>query len=728
MQSLPESLKSFANRIARTAVTNDATQMVRLLRMTGLMGDASGSTSAGPSGVTVADLDQSFGETALRSYGANVGIWEPRMVNGKVSFVRRMDAMHEWNYWADVGRIEPKSDKTRVLLIGESVARGYLYDPVFNPAMALQQILESQFGEGGVEVIDLARTNLGFQILEVALNALQMEPDIAVVFAGNNWYILEPSPSGVAEIDRAIATEGLVGAKRVIDAQLAQTSRRMVRQICTAYASKGVPLIWIIPEFNLRDWQDPITNAPYLGVGQNKRWLELLAEAQSALREREFEQAASLAQQMIEIDRGLCVAGLYILAECSRRAHDVEAERKYLTAARDSSSWDLSQETIPRPYSVMQEAVRAETSKHGIQVIDLPTLFKEHLRGGIPDRRLFVDYCHLTTEGIRVAMGATAAGVLHALKGVDRSGYALVSERVAPSPETEAEASFLAAITNAHCGQSYDVVQYFFQRALAYSKHVGPFMLDYMELQTQRSVPPRMSETEEQMWKAESPLMRNLLRLNRKRLDKMLLKVTINALEEAGFAARERLESICFEEHSVTHDTTDLLEYYYCSAADQPQELVWAHRCERYRPVAEYYRAYWPESRFVFVGGVGSAVRLTLTCRLPKPTPRDTTIKINLNGKPQAEFAIDSTWSTWDIELPGEAVHEGLNEVSVNWPIPEFESDKALERARLQIIERKFPEFYSVFGEIHTFTAADGRPAATRSSVTRAESSVAQVA
>ena len=295
MQSLPESLKSFANRIARTAVANNATQMVRLLRLSGLLGSTAGNTGASSSGA-VDDLDEAFGDAPVRSYGANVGIWEPRIVNGKASFVRRREAMHEWNYWADVARFDAKSDKTRVLLIGESVARGYLYDPVFNPAMALEQILESQFGEGGVEVIDLARTNLGFQILEVALNALQMEPDIAVIFAGNNWYILEPSPSGVAEIDEAIAKEGLAGAKRVIDAQLAQTAKRVVHEICTAYANKGIPLIWIIPEFNLRDWRDPITNAPYLADGQNKRWLELMADAQSALRDREFETAALLAQ------------------------------------------------------------------------------------------------------------------------------------------------------------------------------------------------------------------------------------------------------------------------------------------------------------------------------------------------------------------------------------------------------------------------------------------------
>jgi hypothetical protein len=717
MQPLTESLKSFANRIARSAVSDNAAQMIRLLRVSGLFGGPSNAAGESTAGVSVADLDEALGGAPAASYGEHVGIWGRKVVNGKVSFVRRMEAMPEWNYWADVGRIEPKSEKTRVLLIGESVARGYLYDPVFNPAMALQMILESQFGEGQVEVIDLARTNLGFQVLEVANNALQMEPDIAVIFAGNNWYISEPLPSGVAEIDEAIVKHGIAGAKPVIDAELARTAKRVVHELCSAYTSKGVPLVWIIPEFNLRDWHDPITNAPYLPDGLNKEWLELMEEAQSALHDQDFERAALLAHRMIEIDQGLCVAGYYILAECSRRANDVEGERKYLTLARDATSWDLSKTTVPRPYSAMQEAVREETRKHNIQVIDLPVLFKEYLMGGIPDRRLFLDYCHLTTEGIRVAMGAAASYVLRALKGVDIPWYALVDDHVAPSPETEAEALFLAAITNAHCSQAYDLVPYFCARSLNHSRHVGQLMLDYIEIQTQSLVPMRMSEAEDQLWKG-SPLMRNLLRLNRKRLDRSLLKVSINALEEVGIEARERVERICLEEHSVTRWQTNLLDYYYCSAANQAQELVWLlNRSERYRPDAEYYRAYWPESGFIFVGEAGCAVHLCLTCRLPKPTPRETSIKLSLNGKAQVDIVIGSKWSTWDIDLPGEAVHDGLNEIAIRWPMPEFETGKALEKARLKLIERKFPDFYPVFGEIHSFAASDGQQVSTTSPV-----------
>jgi len=727
MQSLPEALKSFANRIAQAAVPANAVQMIRLLRVSGLFGGATIEAGNTSSSASVADLDDAFGVPA-RSHGDNVGIWEPKVANGKVVFVRRTDAMAEWTYWADIGRIEPKGEKVRVLLIGESVARGYLYDPVFNPAMALQMMLETHFGEGKLEVIDLARTNLGFQVLEVALNALQMEPDMAIVFAGNNWYISEPLPSEIAEFDKAVAQRGIAGSMEVLDNQLARTAKRIVNRICSAYASKGVPLAWMIPEFNLRDWQDPLTSAPYLSVDLNKQWFDLHDEAQSALRDRDFARAAYLAEQMIEIDRGLCGAGYYILAECSRKANDVENERKYLTLARDATSWDLSKTPVPRAYTAMQDTVREEISRHNVQLIDLPAVFKEHLKGGIPDRRLFLDYCHLTTEGIQVSMAAAVSCVLRSLKGIERPGHTLVENRVAPSPDTEAEASFLAAIINAHCAQSYELVHYFCARALNCSHKVSKWMLAYLELQTQSSVPIRMSETEETMWREGSPLIRNLLRLNKKRLHRLLLEAMIDALEEAGIECRERIERMCLEEHSVIHDAADLLDYYYSCAATQSREMMRLNSTDpKYRPDAEYYRAYWPESTFVFVGEAGCAVRVCMTGRLPKPT-RESPVRIYLNGKPQLKITLDSDWSAWDIDLPGEAVRTGLNEITISWPMPEFDADAALETARLKVIERKFPDFFPVFGEIHSFTASDGRQVSTTAAKAQVESSLLEVA
>jgi hypothetical protein len=707
MEHPPESLKPFANRVARVVATEGAAQVVRLLRLTGLLGGSPAAPAPeGKPGEVLNPLAQQVNPD-------EVGIWERKVENGKVCFVRRLDAMPHWQHWANIGRIEAKGPKLRVVLIGESVARGYLYDPKFTPAIALELILEEQLGKGEVEVIDLARTNLSFEVRELALSALQLEPDAVVIFSGNNWWSVSfPGPLEIAEIDEAQPVGGVAEAKRLCEAQIVSNARRVVDDISKVYEEKGVPLVWLVPEFNLGDWRDPITNAPHLPGDRNREWLLLLEAARAAARDGDDARAEESARRMVELDRGTCVTGLYILAECRRRAGDLDAARTYLEMARDATLWDSTRAFAPRPYAVVQETVRRELGKYRGQVIDVPALFKEYLKGELPDRRLFIDYCHLTTEGMQVSMAAAAASVLRALKGVDVPWHALPREHAAPPPEAEAEASFLAAIHNGHWAQSYEIVRHYCARALSYSPHVAGLMLNYMELQAGRVVPMLMSEADEQIYKLGSPLVHHyLFRSNGKQLDTVLLDAMADAMAdamgEAGVEARDRLARLRRELHSVALAETNLLEHYYCTAANQPQEAAWLTE-RKDRHYAQFYRAYWPESRFVFVGEAGLPVRLCLTCRLPDPAPRETTIAVEFNGRPQAEFDISREWSTWDIDLAGEEVRDGLNELSVRWPLPEFAGTEALERVALNLGERRFPDFYPVFGEIHSFTASRG--------------------
>ena len=703
MERPPEDLKSFANRIARAAVSSDAAQLVRLLKLCGLGGQvnhyAKTLVSNGPGGNYVTEP----GVPPRAS--KHIGIWERKIENGKTCFVRRAERVDEWRFWANLGRIEPKGSRRRILFMGESVARGYLYDPAFTPALALQMMLDEQFGEGSVEVIDLARTSMEYEVRELALAALQLEPDMAIIFAGNNW---TANLVNIAEMDKALISEGMSGVKRVSDELMVKTGRSVVSDLASEYKSLGIPLVWIIPENNLGDWRDPVTNAPYLSGDLNREWLNLYEKAQSALGNGDPATAEKIAQKMIEIDQGICVAGFYILADCRRLANDVESERKYLELARDAQCWDTSILYMPKPYSVTQQMMRDEMAKHGQQVVDLPALFKEYLNGGIPDRRLFLDYCHLTTEGIQLTMGAAAACVLRSLKGVEVSWYALVGEHIAPPPEIEAEASFFAAILDAHRWQSYDMVRHFCARALSYSPHVAELMLNYIDLQTQKSVPLRMSEAKERMSRLKSPLIhRYLSRLNDKRLDKVLLGAMVDALEEIGIGAQKRLKQLRRDEHSVKLGEIDLLSYYYHSASLQPKELE-ALNWPSYRLPCDtrYFRAYWPESRFMFVSEAGCAVNLCLTCRLHKPGPGEGKLTIALNGEPHVEITIGTEWTTWDITFPGEAVVDDLNEIAVRWPMPEFQSAEALSKVAMRLYQLKFPDFFPVFGEIHSFTAS----------------------
>ena len=702
MERPPDTLKSFANRLAEVAGAQSTPELVRLLRLGGLLGESDRAVGRG--------TDVTFGPTP---HPDHVGIWERKLENGKECFVRRMETISEWDYWCqNLGRIEKKGSKKRVVFIGESVARGYLYDPEFTPAIALEMILQPHFEEG-VEVIDLARTNLSHEIKHLAVSALQLEPDITILFAGNNWGVAFPGTSDIAQLDEALTREGMAGVKRVAEMQITRIARRIINDIASAYESKGVPLVWIIPEFNLADWRDVVTNPPHLGKDSNREWLSVLEQAERALRDGDLRRAEELARKLMAIDHGLSAAGPYILAECCHRTNDIEGERKYLEMARDSVCWDSSRMLLPRTYSITQQVIRDEACKHKSQIVDSPALFKEYLNGELPGRRLFLDYCHLSTEGIQVTMGAAGACVLRSLQGKEVPWYTLGADQVAPPLKTEAEASFLASILNGHWWQSYDLTRYYCTRALSLSPHVGELMVTYIDLQT-RLIPLKIrGQAEQHIASIGSRLTRHfLLNLNEKRLDKVLLAAIVDALEEFGFNGGEVLDRFR-REHSVAFGETNLLEYYYCSSADQPQEVAWVMRINYkvYKPHFEpkYYRAFGTESKFIFVGTAGCPVRLSLTCRLPNNALGEVPISVGLNGTLQAEMMISRQWSSWEITLAGDIVREGLNKVTVRWPVPEFESGEALEKVVTNLFnfwELKFPNFFPVFGEIHSFTAS----------------------
>src|SRR6266403_850814 len=107
-----ESVKPFANRLSELLLAENVSRALRLLRPAGLFGL------------------RAKEPCDKRSTNPNrVGIWERRSEDGQTYFIRRTDAVKEYIWWSGLGRIGPKEQKIRVVLIGESVARGDLDDP-----------------------------------------------------------------------------------------------------------------------------------------------------------------------------------------------------------------------------------------------------------------------------------------------------------------------------------------------------------------------------------------------------------------------------------------------------------------------------------------------------------------------------------------------------------------------------------------------------------------------
>jgi hypothetical protein len=714
MERSTKLLKSFANHFAEVASSEDCIQVLRMFQHTGLWRQPSEYITKEASTDRTGWPDTTNTRATEGAKAERVGIWERNKNTG--CFTRRLDMVQEWGWWANMGQIKPKGTKKRVLMIGESVARGYFYDPQLTPTKTLETILRPQLGKNGVEVIDLARTGLEMEVKELAISALLLEPDVVVIFSGNNWGLsYSISMTDIPYIVSILHERGIPGLKHFYEEQLAEIIKDMVQTLASVYQTRNIPLIWIIPEFNLGDWRDPITNAPHLHNDSNREWMTHWEGARAALKEGNIKLAMELAEKMVELDQKVCVTGLYILAECSLRQGDLDTARYYLECARDATIWYPSAGRwypsmyTPRPNSVVQKTLREEASKHKHEIVDLPMLFGEYLNGKLPDRGLFLDYCHLTSEGIRISMAAAASCVMRVLRGSDISWAALLHQSPEPSSKVEAAAAFLAAVHNAHWDQQYDLVHYYCLRALRLAPDIAQVMTRFIDIQSRR-LPMLLSKASEEIADLEWPsIHRYLFRFNNQRMDKLLLEAMVNSLKEVNICYEERLDQIRREEHSMALGKTNLLEYYYSSAADQPLEAMWVRPSFPTPGDNYYYKAYSSESKFYFVSDAFCPVRLSLTCRLPHSATSKDVILIAINGGSEEEIVVSREWTTWDIAVEVMLVRSGLNEVIIRWPVPIFPGKQGIEAIATDILHRIPPAFYCTFGEIHSFTVSDAR-------------------
>ena len=105
---------------------------------------------------------------------------------------------------------------------------------------------------------------------------------------------------------------------------------------------------------------------------------------------------------------GACSRGLRAASEISKQAQ--RSCRAEIDAAPYATLAFLS---APQLTTAARELLREAARRHGFLAVDLRDVFAEHAGPGLPGRRLFLDYCHLTLEGIQVAMAAVAAEVLN---------------------------------------------------------------------------------------------------------------------------------------------------------------------------------------------------------------------------------------------------------------------------------------------------------------------------
>lgn len=615
-----------------------------------------------------------------------ISIWVPREIDGEPAFVRP-DPLPLGDHYAARKVLRPKKAELplRVAFFGESVAAGYLYAPHLTPAGVLETQLRALGGAESFEVIDLARTNETLPSLGATVRAsVQIQPDMLVLFVGNNWNLLEtPEVSPYVPSVRArqryadALREGLAGPIRKAEEELRLVAEGTFELIALIATAVGIPVIVVVPEVNLADWEtrQPVVRLPGDGVA---RW-------------HSFYRAGN-AEALRELDGGTCPTAWRLLARERMAAGDLEGAKAAAIAEVDSARYaTLGFLSAPQATTLARDLLRGLARRHGFACVDLREVFARHTGSPLPGRRLFLDYCHLTSEGIEVAMAAVAAEAIR-LSGMPQTGELPAIE---VAPEVEATARLGAAVHSAHrlltVGPKREILEHWCEAALEADPGVESAMLDLLEA---RCSPGPAVLTAAQQRNLSSPY-RLLLQHGWKwdHLDADLIEVLVDVLERRGRPVRDQVSRMLLEHHGGREvDLADPfyhwepLERFYPEVMDL-QDL--ARRAT--------YRSPWPVSSFCLIAD--RDVELELTAR---GNPGE--VGVEVNGAPAGTFPLGERWTKGTLRIPAALLRPGLNRLTLRWPDPPpIEGDPfgpAIERLEIGLAADLHPVFGEVFSLI----------------------------
>jgi hypothetical protein len=594
--------------------------------------------------------------------------------------------------WAAIDEIPATCSGRRIVWLGESAARGYFYDPVFAPAVVLQALLRQAPKLRDLEVVDLARSNIDpGGILEVASQSLQLKPDLFILFAGNNWCAAELYDAPTRRrLKRGLGAGGYRGFVDVIDRWRSERTGLCMDRLAAIAKSAGVPVIVVVPESNLLDWrEDSAWLAPVLNDDRNGRWRDLAYEAQAAFDGGQIAEAARLAAALIDLDEGTSPVGPSILARCHLHGGRTGKARELFEMARDTSR-ALPLRLPPGCARTIQDGLRASARKHGFHLIDLPELIRERLDGQLPDRRMFLDYCHLTSDGIRLLVQSTAQAALQIMGFGDTFDPREAIGALDVSPEIEADAHFMAAIHCARWRQSGDLVRFHCDEAARLCPDVIGKMASYLDAFARAGPPWLGRQFSRLIGESRSATYRYFCEVSPFAEENLQDEPLIEALNGITRGDAGQLPSEAYSA-SRAEAQIDLLSPKHL-AADGVNAAAYA-----FKPPA-YFEAYEPLSRFIVRLDGRRVFRLQMTYRT-RSAATGSQLTVRVNGVERAAFPASADWTS--VELPIIALDGARNELLIAWPKTDGTSEAVLNRSLAELSRGVLPNPLVEYGHCY---------------------------
>ena len=631
-----------------------------------------------------------------------VGIWKQETSNGKNGWVRDNDLSDDWIFWAANNRIPPKTDAFRVVFLGESVARGFLYEPYYTPANVLSEILNNAQHDRNVEVVDLAKTDMNLEgLAETCKESLHLDPDAIVLFAGNNW---SPPATGLSEedvnrlLDNIDSKEISEVYKEIIERILKTKITGFLEDLGKIKATRDIPILFIIPEFNLLDWRasEKENSVSALNGRDTVKWIELRDHTRKLMEDELWEKALDEAGKMIQVDASHPLGHEY-KGDCLLQMDRTSDARSAYEAARDTSMFGRTGDSKPRMFRISREVILEHAPHQGIDVIDSVDLFDSYLDRKLPDRRIFLDYCHLSSEGIQVTMAAIANQLIGHISPLSQD---IPVEPVYPKPDNDKEAfaRFSAAIHNAHWGQSYPVVLHHVKEAIIQSDdQFREFLRLYCDMAT-RKVSAHLASSFEQM--ILTGLLDQYMHLmhpkNGKPMDIDLADAIASICDSKEEKWIDELRSLRINEHAADDRPINLLDSFYHQSS---YERIFHDRGYA------FFRAHDNVTNFFLVATPKSSIECNISLRIPTlGNTKSEEVSIWVNDNHICDISASAGWGRQTFRIPQEALSSGINRLTLKWPLPVDGTPRKVHHSigtALGIISSLF----HTFGEIYTFEA-----------------------
>lgn len=357
---------------------------------------------------------------------------------------------------------------------------------------------------------------------------------------------------------------------------------------------------------------------------------------------------------MRTLDEGLSpvtgrLRGLAVLA-----TGDTSAAAAALTESRDSVCGLLTTHT-PRITAGVRAALIEGAKARGFGCVDLAALLRTDHRPPWPDPGFFLDYCHLSADGIERLADALSGRVRDLLPAERPRRQA--TETPVLSPGDRAIGDVLAAVHNSYYGQPRERVRELVGRAVWAHPAGREFATSLL----------RLLESAGPVWSCAATA--DLLRTGH--AARYLAPMLSRSAEHLGmWELRAALAAVLGVRTATDEPNPARLDLL---ATAEQGLLEGAFRAVNHLPERAFFQAFGRASRFGFHLSAGCAATLSMTYRVPAgirsaESPDPAVVTVGVNGRPVAQAPATMSWTNTTLAIPGGLLRDGVNSLEIGWP------------------------------------------------------------